>query len=318
MRRRRQRPRQRPPPLVELRALGACPLPTGRSSDSSPCSGTQILSVQASQCASARIGTTPRASGRHLQPRQHGIVALVDVVHRARRRSAASAPDSAAARREALGQLPLHVHRQAGIARVEPIAVPARRWTHVDRQLDLAARRCRAFGDQFGLDRRAAPATRRGAARAEQQEHGHQSDRASRRSIALARVRTLRTLAMPRLVEVRPQPALGLLERRRRAARHNPRAGRGRCGRRRNTGCRDGRSRSPTPPRSAASRNSRSASTSPGCAAEHVEQDRLQAVVRAGRIAGRRADAVIFLADQLLRWTNARRHSPRGGCGPAA
>ena len=35
-------------------------------------------------------------------------------------------------------------------------------------------------------------------------------------------------------------------------------------------------------------------------AAEHVEQDRLEAVVGAGGIAGRRADAVIFLADQLL------------------
>ena len=35
-------------------------------------------------------------------------------------------------------------------------------------------------------------------------------------------------------------------------------------------------------------------------AAEHVEQDRLQRMVRAGGIAGRRADALIFLADQLL------------------
>ena len=38
------------------------PPPTGTSSDKSPCSGTQILSVQASQCASARIGIVPRAS----------------------------------------------------------------------------------------------------------------------------------------------------------------------------------------------------------------------------------------------------------------
>ena len=36
-----------------------------------------------------------------------------------------------------------------------------------------------------------------------------------------------------------------------------------------------------------------------GIAAEHVEQHRLQAVVGAGRIARRRPDAVIFLADQL-------------------
>jgi hypothetical protein len=38
------------------------PLPTGRSSESSPCSGTQILSVHASQRAAARIGTVPFAS----------------------------------------------------------------------------------------------------------------------------------------------------------------------------------------------------------------------------------------------------------------
>ncbi len=42
-------------------------------------------------------------------------------------------------------------------------------------------------------------------------------------------------------------------------------------------------------------------------AAQQVEQHRLQAVIGAGRIAGRRADAAIFLADQLARWTNARR-----------
>src|SRR5690348_9779116 len=35
-------------------------------------------------------------------------------------------------------------------------------------------------------------------------------------------------------------------------------------------------------------------------AAEHVEQDRLEAVVRTGRIAGRRTNACVLLADQLL------------------
>ena len=66
------------------------------------------------------------------------------------------------------------------------------------------------------------------------------------------------------LVEIRPQPALGFLGSASRAARHNLRAGRGRCGRRRNTGCRDGRNRSRRRPRSAASRSFRSASTPAG------------------------------------------------------
>ena len=44
-----------------------------------------------------------------------------------------------------------------------------------------------------------------------------------------------------------------------RGGRRNPRADRGRCAPRRNTGCRGGRNKNPTPPRSEASRNSRSA-----------------------------------------------------------
>ena len=51
-------------------------------------------------------------------------------------------------------------------------------------------------------------------------------------------------------------------------------------------------------------------------AAEHVEQDRLQAVVGAGRIARRRADAADISRGSAARWRDARRHSPTAGCGP--
>jgi hypothetical protein len=90
--------------------------------------------------------------GRHLEPRQHRIVAIEHIVHEVgdlepRRHRVAQRSDG-----EPFGQMPLHVHRQARVARVHPITVPARRGAHVDRELDLAARRRRAFGDQLRLD----------------------------------------------------------------------------------------------------------------------------------------------------------------------
>ena len=50
------------------------------------------------------------------------------------------------------GRLPLDAHRQPGIARVEPIAVPAGRCAHQDCKLDLASRNGARFGDELRLD----------------------------------------------------------------------------------------------------------------------------------------------------------------------
>src|SRR6185437_16500266 len=46
----------------------------------------------------------------------------------------------------------LDLHRQAGVAGIDPIAMPARSRAHVDRELDLAAGRRRPFRDQLRLD----------------------------------------------------------------------------------------------------------------------------------------------------------------------
>ena len=72
------------PPCIELRAVAArrC-RPAGRAT-SSPCSGTQILSVQASQRASARIGTVPLAPAGTFSRTSTRIIALVDIIHQPR------------------------------------------------------------------------------------------------------------------------------------------------------------------------------------------------------------------------------------------
>ena len=89
---------------------------------------------------------------RHLEPDEHGIIALVDVVHEAGDLEPGRDRIAQRPRGKAPRKLPFDVHRQAGVAGVQPIAVPARRGPHVDRQLDLAARRRRTFGDELRLD----------------------------------------------------------------------------------------------------------------------------------------------------------------------
>ena len=53
-----------------------------------------------------------------------------------------------------------------------------------------------------------------------------------------------------------------------------------------------------------------------GIAAEHVEQDRLEAVVGAGRIARAPGGSRDISRGSAARSRNARRHSPTAGCGP--
>ena len=73
-------------------------------------------------------------------------------------------------------------------------------------------------------------------------------------------------------------------------------------GRRRNSSSRGARDRGRRPRSPATSRSSRSASTPVApLGVEQAEQRRLLGVVGLGRIAGRRADAAVGLADQLVR-----------------
>jgi len=90
--------------------------------------------------------------GGHVQGGEQDVVALVDVVHQAGDLEPAGHGIAQRAGREPLGELPLHVHRQAGVAGVLPVTVPARRGQHADRQLDLAAGRRGPFRDQLGFD----------------------------------------------------------------------------------------------------------------------------------------------------------------------
>ena len=147
----RQRPRQRLPPSVELRAIGGS-------------AANQHIQRQLALFGDANLvgagepaGLGPdwdRAAriGGNLEPHEHGVVSLIDVVHEAGDGQPLRHRIAQRACGEALGKLPLHVHRQAGVARVQPIAVPAGSWTHVDRKLDLAAGGCGALGDQLRLD----------------------------------------------------------------------------------------------------------------------------------------------------------------------
>jgi hypothetical protein len=99
----------------------------------------------------AGIGADRDGAGRsdgHLQPNEHAIVALVDIVHEVSDREPRRHRIAQRSRREARRQLPFHVHRQSGIAGIQPIAVPAWRRTHVDRKLNLASGRSGTFSDQ--------------------------------------------------------------------------------------------------------------------------------------------------------------------------
>ena len=80
------------------RAVRARP-PTGTSSANAPCFRHADL-VRAGEPAAPRRGwaRSPLRALRHLQPHEDRIILLVDVVHDARRRSAASGRDSAAVR----------------------------------------------------------------------------------------------------------------------------------------------------------------------------------------------------------------------------
>ena len=164
-------------PLVEPRALGsAVPRRPANRARSSPLRERKSCRCRRASAPRRGSGSRPMrppgpSAGRapHNRARRHSSSA--------RRSSAGSAPGSAAAPRQARRNLPIHAHRQAGIARVEPIAVPARLGPHDDRQLDLAAGHRRSFSDQFRRDR--------GVARlAQQRRSGEQetaaTDRASR------------------------------------------------------------------------------------------------------------------------------------------
>jgi hypothetical protein len=146
-----ERLRKRLPPRVELRAAG------GSGADQQIERELALLGhadfVGAGE--PARVGADRNGAvrvRRHLQPHEHRIIVLVDVVHEV---SDLDPPGHRVAQRtgrKALRQAPLHVHRQASIAGVQPIAVPARVGAHVDGKLDLAARRRWAFGDQLRRD----------------------------------------------------------------------------------------------------------------------------------------------------------------------
>ncbi len=94
---------------------------------------------------------------RRLQPEEDGIVLLVNIIHQPGDREPGRHRVLQVADRPTLGKLPLHFHRQAGIARIEPVAVPARLGVHDDRKLDLAARRGGPLGDQLRIDSTCVP-----------------------------------------------------------------------------------------------------------------------------------------------------------------
>src|SRR5438270_8359301 len=124
--------------------------------------------------------------------------------------------------------MPVDTHRQAGVARIEPVTVPTGGGPHVDRKLDLAARRRWPLGEEPGLDPARADERR-------DQQHGKQDQKAAEHirghceecSDEAIRFTSETFLIVSRnlpsgapqagaglgLVEVRPKPSLGLLER---------------------------------------------------------------------------------------------------------
>jgi hypothetical protein len=104
----------------------------------------QIIERGADRQRSARVG-------RHLEPREDGILPFEHVVHQASDGQAGR--DRVAQRSGARSgrKLPGDAHRLAGVARVLPIAVPALLRGHDQRHLDLTARNGGALGDQREL-----------------------------------------------------------------------------------------------------------------------------------------------------------------------
>jgi len=80
------------------------------------------------------------------------MVALIDIVDDSRDQQPVGHREAKGGQLGTRRQLPFDLHRQAGIARIEPVTVPARARVHDNRQLDVAARHRWSFGDQFGLD----------------------------------------------------------------------------------------------------------------------------------------------------------------------
>ena len=146
----RQRPRQARrhssngrAPVFRSRSAGratAAPAPARRSCPCRPASGHR----RGSGWCLERQRALSTARARHNRARRRSSSA--------RRPSAVWARGSGADRRRSRREPPLHLHGQACVARIEPIAVPALRRAHVDGQFDLAARRCRSFGDEPRLN----------------------------------------------------------------------------------------------------------------------------------------------------------------------
>ena len=147
----RQWPRQGAAPIIEAR-IGRRPSANRKVERELALFGDANL-VGAGE--PVRVGTDRHGAGRaggDLEPHEDRVIALVDVIHEVGDGQARRHRIAQRTCREPGRKLPFDVHRQAGIARIEPIAVPAGLGTHVNRQLDLAAGRRRAFGDQLRLD----------------------------------------------------------------------------------------------------------------------------------------------------------------------
>ncbi len=152
MRRGSERTREQLPPLVEAGPLAGGALPDRHLQREAAALRHADLVGAGQPLRLGGDGQHAACVSRCLQSHQHRMVALVDVVHQPAdvqplRHRIAEWPKAGAAR-----QRPFDLHWQTGVARVLPIAVPTLAGVHDDRQIDLAARPHRSFGDQLRLD----------------------------------------------------------------------------------------------------------------------------------------------------------------------
>jgi len=154
------------PPRVELRPVGrAGPCPHRQIERKLALFGHADL-VGASE-PTRRGADVERAvcRARHMNRREDSIILLVNVVHQVRDLEPSGNRIAQRSDGQDFRQLPLHVHWQARVARVEPISVPSGFRAHVDRDLDGAAGRRRSLRHQFGRD------VLRGRQRRPEEEH---------------------------------------------------------------------------------------------------------------------------------------------------
>jgi hypothetical protein len=89
---------------------------------------------------------------RHSEPNEDGIIVLEHVVHQSGDREAGGHWIAERTHCEAVGKLPIDLHRQAGVSGVLPVAMPALLRAHVDGEVDLAAWGRGPLGDQLRND----------------------------------------------------------------------------------------------------------------------------------------------------------------------